>query len=312
MRILAVDDDLSILELLTHILTAFGYEDVVTAKSGREALRILSETTEAFDCLLLDVQMPQMNGITLCEEARKLPDYRFTPIIMVTAMVQKQYIDEAFEVGATDYVTKPFEFDDLKQRLSDAYRLAAERKAAIEALEACEHASNVTKVKPDFHLSDPLHFSDLAGCFGLSEFENYVVQIATTHPLNSKIVAVKVTNAEQIFNFSTPDEFRKIMASAGDALLSATQETRNFATYWGNGVFLLALDNDEEQSDHWLAQKLSDISAEGAIDALPNTKLTYRVGEEISLQAASKLDAIFTINKAVEQVEWPSWQREVG
>lgn len=306
MRILAVDDDPSILELLTCVLGAFGYEDVVTARSGQEALEVLSQTTETFDCLLLDVQMPEMNGITLCEKARALPDYQFTPIIMITAMVQKQYIDEAFEVGATDYVTKPFEFADLKQRLSDAYRLAAERRAAIEVFEADVYAVNDSEINPDFRLSDPLYFGDLPGCIGLAEFENYVVQLSTMHSRASKMMAVKVTDVEEIYLASTSVEFRETMAAAGSALLAATQEGRNFATYWGNGVFLLIHESKSgvtaAQLGHQLSKRL--MSGVGAND--PYGDFSYQVGQEIALRASSKMEALFLIDKAVELADIPN------
>jgi len=298
MRILAVDDDPSILELLGNVLTAFGYKDVVTARSGREALQILTEGAEVFDCLLLDVQMPQMNGITLCEEARKLPGYLYTPIIMVTAMVQKQYIDEAFEVGATDYVTKPFEFSDLKQRLSDAYRMAAERRAAIEVMEADMHAWQDAESNQDLLLSDPHYFGGLPGCIGLAEFENYVIQLSTMHAMASKIVAVKVTNVEQIYKSGTASEFREALAEAGTALLSATQEGRKVATYWGNGVFLLVHDNQKGFSVEKTLTPLSDALKDPA-----ESEVAYQVGEEVALTATSKMEALFLIDKAVELAE---------
>ncbi|WP_170476373.1 response regulator [Ruegeria arenilitoris] len=303
MRILAVDDDPSILELLNSVLAAFGYKDVVTARSGDEALEILSNPDEAFDCLLLDVQMPQMNGIALCEEARKLPGYTYTPIIMVTAMVQKQYIDEAFEAGATDYVTKPFEFSDLKKRLSDAYRMAAERRAAIEVFEADEHADLGSEVYPDVRLSDPQYFGDLPGCIGLAEFENYVIQLSTMHSKAAKIVAVKFVDAERVYKSSSVSEFRKAMASAGAALLSATQEGRKVATYWGNGVFLVIYDNQHESSADRLISSNPEVSKKITERAKTDLSLDFQVGQEVPLEAKTKMEALYLIDKAVETAE---------
>ncbi|WP_170569214.1 response regulator [Ruegeria atlantica] len=296
MRILAVDDDPSILELLNSVLAAFGYKDVVTARSGSDALEILSNPSEVFDCLLLDVQMPNMNGITLCEEARKLPGYMYTPIIMVTAMVQKQYIDEAFEAGATDYVTKPFEFSDLKQRLSDAYRMAAERRAAIEVLEADEEEWSESEVYPDVRLTEPQYFGDLPGCIGLAEFENYVIQLSTMHAAAAKILAVKVIDVEQIYKSSSTSEFRESMASAGAALLRATKQGRKVATYWGNGVFLFVFDNEDGVS----AERLLTQGPEITDGVLLGSTLIFHVGEEVALEATTKMEALFLIDKAVE------------
>ncbi len=299
MRILAVDDDPSILELLNSVLAAFGYKDVITARSGRDALELLSNPSQVFDCLLLDVQMPKMNGITLCEEIRKLPDYMYTPIIMVTAMVQKQYIDEAFEVGATDYVTKPFEFSDLKQRLSDAYRMAAERRAAIEVLKTDEEYWQTSEVYPGVRICDPQYLGGLPGCIGLAEFENYVIQVSTMHSTAANIVAVKVTDMEQVYKSVTPSEFRESMASAGAALLRATKEGRKVATYWGNGVFLFVFDKQDRKSAEQLLQQGPEI-ADGV---LLGSGLGFLVGEEIALEATTKMEAMFLIDKAVELAE---------
>lgn len=305
MRILAVDDEPSILELLTQILAVFGYEEVVTAPNGREALEILRTERKPFDCLLLDVQMPQMNGIDLCQAVRMLPDYRFTPIIMVTAMVQKQYIDDAFEVGASDYVTKPFEFDDLKQRLADAYRLAAERKAAILAMEAFEEAENGSDINHEFRLGDPLIFDSLSGCHGLAEFENYVGKIATTHPLDASVLAIKVEDADWVYRNATSDTFRSVIKAAGRAILAATQEARSLATYWGNGVFLVVLDNKVPLDIQALSDRMEDVTLPSDIESLSIENISCRLGELVRLQASTKLEALFLIDKAVETAEVP-------
>lgn len=303
MRILAVDDDPSILELLDRVLEAFGYKDVVTARSGQEAIEVLSRPNEGFDCLLLDVQMPQMNGITLCEKIRELPGHTYTPIIMVTAMVQKEYIDEAFEARATDYVTKPFEFSDLKKRLSDAFRMAAERRAAIEVLETEADIELYFDNSPDVRLSDPQCFGDLPGFIGLAEFENYVIQLSTMHSMAAKLVAVKCSGAEQIYKTSTVGEFRSAMTIAGTALLSAQQDGCKVATYWGNGVFLVIYDHQVDLSVDQLGAPISEALKEVSDDAKSVRTLGFQVSEEVMLKAKTRMEALFLIDKAVEMAE---------
>ena len=95
MRILAVDDEPSILELLTTFLESEDDNDIVTASSGKQALAIIETSEIQFDCILVDIQMPEMNGITLCENIRAVPGYFHVPIIMLTAMSQKSYIEKA-------------------------------------------------------------------------------------------------------------------------------------------------------------------------------------------------------------------------
>ncbi|WP_224825905.1 PleD family two-component system response regulator [Cognatishimia sp. MH4019] len=117
MRILAVDDDPIILDLLTVALSTFGYDDIVTAQNGAEAIEILQSDQGLFDTLLYDIQMPVMDGIELVYRTRALLRYSDVPILMLTAMSEKTYIDRAFLAGATDYITKPFDTMELQARL---------------------------------------------------------------------------------------------------------------------------------------------------------------------------------------------------
>ena len=107
MRILAVDDDPVYLMLLKHVLGAIGYDRLLCISKPHEALDLLRDPRQYFDCLLLDVEMPGMNGIELCRRVRMLPAYRETPILMITAMKTIQHVQSAFLAGANDYVHKP-------------------------------------------------------------------------------------------------------------------------------------------------------------------------------------------------------------
>jgi len=74
MKILAVDDDPSILEVLEAALSSLETYDVYTALSASEGLEILMDHPDTFTAALIDIQMPDMNGIEMCEEVRQLPD----------------------------------------------------------------------------------------------------------------------------------------------------------------------------------------------------------------------------------------------
>jgi CheY-like chemotaxis protein len=139
MKILAVDDDPIILELLSQFIGEFGQHNLTTVTSGAEALEAVRAARVAkYDCFLFDIQMPEMDGIELTSEIRKLSDYKATPIIMLTAMSDKQYIDAAFSAGSTDYITKPFEFLDLKGRLSLAESLVQARQSRTRKVFAAQ------------------------------------------------------------------------------------------------------------------------------------------------------------------------------
>ena len=82
MKILAVDDDPIILELLNEVLGSTGYPDVTTVETGADALAAVEDHRQPFDCILLDIQMPGMDGIELCGRLRAMPRYRETPVLM--------------------------------------------------------------------------------------------------------------------------------------------------------------------------------------------------------------------------------------
>ncbi|MDE0852260.1 EAL domain-containing protein [Yoonia sp.] len=118
MLILAVDDDPIILEVLQHYVDALTDHELVTAESVTNAFEILEHERRHFDCFLLDIQMPDTNGIEFCRALREIKLYQRTPILMLTAMTEKSYIDNAFSAGANDYITKPLDITNFKGRLS--------------------------------------------------------------------------------------------------------------------------------------------------------------------------------------------------
>jgi DNA-binding response OmpR family regulator len=115
-RILLVDDEQPIQTLLSFPLQRDGYE-VVQASDGREALTRFAE--QAFDLVVLDVMMPRMDGLEVC---RRLRARSSVPIIMLTA--KSEEIDKVLglELGADDYITKPFSMREFRSRVKAALR----------------------------------------------------------------------------------------------------------------------------------------------------------------------------------------------
>ncbi|HSS58250.1 MAG TPA: response regulator transcription factor [Solirubrobacteraceae bacterium] len=118
-RILLVDDEQSIQTLLSFPLRKDGYE-VVQATDGREALARFGETT--FDLVVLDVMLPRMDGLEVCRRMRARSS---VPIIMLTAKAEE--IDKVLglELGADDYITKPFSLREFRSRVKAALRRAS-------------------------------------------------------------------------------------------------------------------------------------------------------------------------------------------
>ena len=112
MRILLAEDDLDVLDVTTYALRKYGHE-VVAVTDGAVALQRWE--TERADVVLLDVNLPGVDGLTLCREIRQRST---TPIIMVTAMSDEEYVVRGFESGADDYLVKPFSYKELAMRIN--------------------------------------------------------------------------------------------------------------------------------------------------------------------------------------------------
>lgn len=109
-RILAVDDSTSMRQMLTFTLQHAGHE-VQEADNGQAALDVANGA--AFDLVISDVNMPIMDGITLVKSLRGLPDFRFTPILLLTTESSPEKKMEGKTAGATGWIVKPFNPEQL-------------------------------------------------------------------------------------------------------------------------------------------------------------------------------------------------------
>lgn len=109
-KILIVEDEKPIVEYIEALLGLSGYETIV-AMDGRRAIDTARESFP--DLILLDVMLPKLNGFDVCKIIRQDPALAKTPVVMLTSLNQVGDIDKAYEVGATDYITKPFDSNKL-------------------------------------------------------------------------------------------------------------------------------------------------------------------------------------------------------
>ncbi|WP_414590431.1 PAS domain-containing protein [Anabaena sp. CCY 9614] len=132
--ILVVDDDSFTRTHLCNLLKQAGYQ-IAEASNGLEALA--SYTRLRPDIILLDAIMPEMDGFTCCAQLQTLPDAEDTIVLMVTALDDQVSVEQAFAVGATDFVTKPIQWPVLSQRL---HRLLKANRAIRELRQQTEAA----------------------------------------------------------------------------------------------------------------------------------------------------------------------------
>ncbi|MEW6285546.1 MAG: response regulator [Chloroflexota bacterium] len=109
-KIMVVDDDKDATALFEEVLKAEGYEPITLNDS---AAAVAVAKREKPDVFVLDLMMPEPDGFKLCRMLRKEPEFRFTPIIIVTALNDTDSRIVAIGAGANDYLTKPFRLDEL-------------------------------------------------------------------------------------------------------------------------------------------------------------------------------------------------------
>lgn len=114
MRALVVEDSSTIRKVLCLYLKNMNIESVEAA-DGREGLERLRELP--LDLVLLDWQMPTMDGITFLRELRKMPAFDTLPVIMVTTNSESEYVGQAMDAGANEYIQKPCTLDGLREKL---------------------------------------------------------------------------------------------------------------------------------------------------------------------------------------------------
>jgi DNA-binding response OmpR family regulator len=117
-KILVVDDEWELRNLLTEFLTGEGY-DVIHASNGEEALELAEK--EEPQVILLDIKMPGMDGIEVCRRLKEEDQTRFIPVIMVTALEDRDV--DAFVEGADDFVIKPFSLMEFSFRVRSMLRI---------------------------------------------------------------------------------------------------------------------------------------------------------------------------------------------
>ncbi|MFE4712556.1 MULTISPECIES: response regulator transcription factor [unclassified Paenibacillus] len=115
-KILVTDDDMNIRTLLKHVLTREGYQ-VLEAGDGREGITVLKEHT--VDMAIVDVMMPHVDGLELCQYIRETYDI---PVILLTARQQLSDKEQGYLRGTDDYLTKPFEPEELIFRMKALFR----------------------------------------------------------------------------------------------------------------------------------------------------------------------------------------------
>ena len=216
-RILIVDDEKDVVELLCNYFDLCGY-DVLSAYDGKKALEKISQKP---DIILLDVNMPKLNGLEVC---KKIREFVSCPILFLTANVDDVDKINGFSAGGDDYITKPFSLDELGARVSAHLRrdMRLQKKSDL-------------KFNDDLvidYSSKAVYFKDKPIPFSKTEFD--IIELLST---NAGIVFDKERIYERLWGFDSDgysmtvvEHIRKIRAKFSEAGCKSY-----IATVWGCG-----------------------------------------------------------------------------
>lgn len=255
MKILAVDDDSLLLELLVLTLSSFGYTEVLTAESGPQALQLIDSLDDSdaqegegmFGCILLDIQMPHMDGIELCRQIRSKPAYSRIPIIMITAMSDRSFVDRAFRAGATDYVTKPFETLELESRIRLANILVGEQKKSRETFfsQAVPERKGAARYQMGF--DQAITIEGVPNVVDGMIMENYLIQSSKQRPIKCLAAGFKFVQAERAFDLLGANKFYQLLAEIAGGIAYSLRDSECMLSYFGSGIFVCVMNKADAE-----------------------------------------------------------------
>jgi PleD family two-component response regulator len=241
MRILIVDDSQDSCDITEAALMSAGYTDIATAQSAWEAFKVLDIGSSSgqegplVDIVLLDIVMPEIDGIEACARIRGDGRYADIPIIMVTSVDDMDSLANAFVAGASDYITKPVNRVELLARVRAALKL----KTELERRQARERELLVFMSSWGERRAS-LWIDDVTGLFVGEVAEAYLMaahDAALTAP--SSVLALAVDRLDAVRSAQGDTAVNGILARVSQAIRRLTAHIGVVAAAYRNGLILL-------------------------------------------------------------------------
>jgi len=125
MKILTVDDSRMIRKLISRAAAVLGH-DILEADNGKVALEVLEQSEDPVDLILLDWNMPEMDGFTTLQKLKDDDRYKAIPVMMVTTEAERESVVRAIQAGAKNYLCKPFTQEDLTVKIMECLGMGLE------------------------------------------------------------------------------------------------------------------------------------------------------------------------------------------
>ncbi|SFO33772.1 Response regulator receiver domain-containing protein [Roseovarius lutimaris] len=238
MRILIVDDEPMFLDLLEGSLAERGFADVVRATSAAQALKLVDNAEEAaFDCFLLDIQMPGTDGIELCAKIRARAGCRRAPIIMLTSSDAKKTMQAAFDAGATDFLNKPLNAAEVEARIRMAFMLVDVIDSETLTFDALEALVSLETSFDEFELSSRITFSNVKSMRDYFELENKLLKMGPGNFAMS-LFSIRIRDFETLTAGLARTEIMGLIHMVANIISRTTPNRGLHFAYVGYGKFI--------------------------------------------------------------------------
>ncbi len=232
MRALAVDDDPVILDLLRRFLAERDGLELSCCETAEAAFEMIESTDQPYDCFLLDIMLPGVDGIEACTRLRSMKRYQATPIIMITASREINLMQRAFQAGATDFVNKPLHDVELGARMKTAGLLNESLLREKEMRHSLGKLSEMLK----FRFDQPLALN-ADGLSDLLQIENRLLRLPQGCYAMT-LFSLDAYGIDDIYRSGGLLTFRHCLENIASAAVRALNGESNLLAYSGSGRFV--------------------------------------------------------------------------
>lgn len=199
--------------------------------------------------------MPGTDGIELCKILRDRHDYKKTPILMLTALSDKTHIDRAFSAGATDYITKPIEINDLRDRIRLVDDTVTGRKRQNQ--QSAPGEAGASEIDETLALHEPFHVRNLDWVIDYRSLESYTSLVARKKLFGAAVLAFSIRDIEDLFQKTSRYEYECLVVDVAEAITMCLSEHRHMMSYAGNGTFVCIVEDGWQPNLEALKDKVN-------------------------------------------------------
>lgn len=303
-HILIVDDGAVNLQIISSILSLKGYT-TTTATNGNEALKFLE--TERTDLILLDVEMPGINGFDTCREIKNQKNFKHIPVIFLTAKTKTDDILAGFDAGGVDYITKPFQEKVLMARirthleLKDSREILFKQTAELqqknmELTEAGDiiRSKNLELKKTMEKLEETVRIDHLTGLFNRRHISEIFTNEKARVKRNDGIFSIILSDVDKFksVNDNHGHQFGDYVLKTISTIMNSSIREQDTLARWGGEEFILLLPDTPGDGAETLADKLRNkIAGYDFSDNGANTKVTMTFGISV-FKKGSDIDTV--------------------